>query len=163
MTKYCCVPGCKQTGGFQFPKDTLLRKHWCIAVRRETRSKKLWTPSKHSVVCKKHFKEEDFAKSPIERLRIDLVKGAVPSIFEFVKNKSSDEDVAILARRERNERRKTSGTKQIKLENSDVEAEETITNLSNNEATTVEDIDMLFQFDLYGNLFFISIRCIKAT
>ena len=148
ITKYCCVPSCKETGGFQFPTDPLLRKTWCIAVRRETKNKKLWTPSKHSVVCKKHFKEEDFAKSPIERLRRDLVKGAVPSIFEFVKNKSTEDKIA---RQERNERRKKAATEQTKSENSDVEVEESTFELSDiNDVTTLEENDTFFQFDLYG-------------
>jgi hypothetical protein len=156
MTKYCCVPGCKETGGFQFPADPLLRKGWCIAVRRQTKSKKLWTPSKHSVVCKKHFREEDFAKSPIERLRRDLVKGAVPSIFEFGKNKSPEEELAISARQQRNKQRHEAVSQHTRSENLDVETEESSVELSCiNDDTTLDENEMFFQFDLYGKLTYI--------
>jgi hypothetical protein len=153
MTKYCCVPCCKETGGFQFPTDPLLKKRWCIAIRRETKNKKLWTPSKHSVVCKKHFKEEDFAKSPFERLRKDLVKGAIPSIFDFVKNKSPAEEIAISARRERNEHRKKVSTVQPQSDNSDFEAEDSsIVDLPSFGDRSIEENEMFFEFDLYGKL-----------
>jgi len=85
MTNYCCVPGCRETGGFKFPKDPALCRKWQIAVRRETKNKKLWKPSVHSVVCAKHFQTKDFIKSNLERLRQDLVSGAIPSVFDFKK------------------------------------------------------------------------------
>lgn len=81
--KYCCVPGCKEPGGFKFPENPRLRNKWRRAIRREGPKKKLWKPTNHSVVCAKHFTEDDFAVSPIPRLRCDLVRGAVPSVFSF--------------------------------------------------------------------------------
>ena len=101
MTKYCCVPGCKGTGGFHFPKDPVLRKKWQIAVRRETAKKKLWKPTDHSVVCYDHFQESDFQKSQLERLRKDLVPGAIPTVFNFRKDESENEQLQKLERAER--------------------------------------------------------------
>jgi hypothetical protein len=68
--KYCCAAGCKETGGFLFPKDPVLRRKWAEAVGRKGPDNGLWMPSKHSVVCCKHFVEDDFIKniSPLPRL-----------------------------------------------------------------------------------------------
>ncbi len=60
MPDYCSVPLCKGFGGFHFPKDPVLRKKWQIAIKRQTKKKELWKPSKYSVVCEKHFLETDF-------------------------------------------------------------------------------------------------------
>lgn len=43
-------------GGHKFPKDN----QWLAAIRRDN-----YTPSKHSLVCKKHFNPDDYAL-PIE-------------------------------------------------------------------------------------------------
>ena len=51
----CCVPKCSKLGGHKFPNDPYLRKLWIIAIKRDQ-----WTPSKHSVVCKSHFAEDDY-------------------------------------------------------------------------------------------------------
>ena len=88
MTKYCCVPGCKETGGFQFPRDPVMRKKWQVAIRREAASKKLWKPTDHSIVCQRHFVESDFKKSNLERLRKDLIPGAIPTVFDFIRKVS---------------------------------------------------------------------------
>lgn len=57
----CCVPGCKNRGGHQFPSDPERKKLWVIAIRRiENKSGKLWTPSDYSVVCRQHLKEDDY-------------------------------------------------------------------------------------------------------
>ena len=45
-------------------------------------------PTDHSIICQKHFSGSDFQKSSLERLRRDLVPGAVPSIFDFVRKSS---------------------------------------------------------------------------
>ena len=60
----CCVPFCKTMGGHKFPKDTQLKNAWIIAIKRQKSKtdKTLWEPTKHSVVCKAHFKPEDLIK-----------------------------------------------------------------------------------------------------
>ena len=56
MPNYCSVPQCKGTGGFKLPlKSPNLLRAWTIAI-----SRKIWRPSKNSVVCAEHFKPEDF-------------------------------------------------------------------------------------------------------
>ena len=66
MPRYCCVPMCKSAvGGHLFPADRTLRQQWIVAIGRVDSSSqhKLWTPSPHSVVCHKHFKESDYQET----------------------------------------------------------------------------------------------------
>jgi len=66
MPGYCCVPMCKSAiGGHHFPSDQTLRQRWIVAIDRVDSSSqhKLWTPSRHSVVCHKHFKESDYRET----------------------------------------------------------------------------------------------------
>ena len=84
--RYCAVPKCTGTGGFSFPKDPELRKKWQVAIKRTTEKKKIWEPSKYSVVCELHFNKEDFNETNSAGfshqrrfLKIDLV----PSVFSF--------------------------------------------------------------------------------
>ncbi|KAK4289141.1 hypothetical protein Pmani_037873 [Petrolisthes manimaculis] len=59
----------------KFPKDGELLEKWLHNVRREN-----FTPSKHTRLCSKHFKEEDFDRTSLSCVR--LRSGAVPCIFE---------------------------------------------------------------------------------
>ena len=34
MTQYCCVPGCTQSGGNQFPVEKDLNLKWRVAIKR---------------------------------------------------------------------------------------------------------------------------------
>ena len=86
----CAVPDCKETGGFKFPSDKYLNTQWRIAIRRGIggKGKSLWKPNEYSVVCHKHFKEEDF-RIPVQsiaavggRARKNLKHGVVPTIFD---------------------------------------------------------------------------------
>jgi len=89
MPDYCSVPLCKGFGGFHFPKDPVLRKKWQIAIKRQTKKKELWKPSKYSVVCEKHFLETDFDQPKFlygEKRRKLLKDGVVPSVFPFKKS-----------------------------------------------------------------------------
>ena len=52
----------------------ILEKKWVRATRREN-----FSPNKHSRLCSKHFKEEDFDRS-LSKVR--LHSGTIPSIFE---------------------------------------------------------------------------------
>ena len=65
----CAVPDCKETGGFKFPSDKHLNTQWRIAIRRGIggKGKSLWKPNEYSVVCHKHFKEEDF-RIPVQSI-----------------------------------------------------------------------------------------------
>ena len=55
MQTCCCVPMCAKTNGHRFPSDPDLRKAWIIAIKRDS-----WKPSAHSIVCKAHFKPDDY-------------------------------------------------------------------------------------------------------
>ena len=58
----CSVPGCTQQGGHKFPNDSLLRKAWIIAIKRDHPGKKgkMWIPCQTARVCHSHFKDDDF-------------------------------------------------------------------------------------------------------
>jgi hypothetical protein len=101
MPAYCAVPLCKGFGGFHFPKDPLLCKKWQVAIRRQTSRKKLWKPTKNSVVCAKHFLESDFYQPKFlygEKRRRLLKKHAVPSVFPFA---ATEQPISVVARAER--------------------------------------------------------------
>jgi len=98
MPSPCCVPGCKSNyktyldagepavSVFTFPKDENLKTQWLRNIPR-----KAWSPSKYSVVCAKHFVENDIIKEDDYRLpdgsrqkvptKTRLKLNAVPSIF----------------------------------------------------------------------------------
>lgn len=68
---------------FRFPVHPELRLKWAVSIRRMRPDNKLWEPSKHSVICNEHFKEEDY----IHKQRISMLKkGVVPSIFSHSKD-----------------------------------------------------------------------------
>ena len=58
----CSVPGCSKKGrGHTFPNDENRRKAWVHAIRRVKNTKdQPWIPSQYSVVCRSHFKNEDY-------------------------------------------------------------------------------------------------------
>ena len=62
MPQYCCVPKCTSNkGGHRFPSDEALKLKWRVAIKRiDERSKKLWMPGRLDVVCRDHFKPEDY-------------------------------------------------------------------------------------------------------
>mgnify|MGYP005982137529 FL=1 len=74
MPRKCCVPGCNSNydseikkGGpvvsaFRFPKDEERKKLWLLAIPRKD-----FSPTANSVVCMKHFSEDDI-------IRYDLYK-----------------------------------------------------------------------------------------
>lgn len=81
---YCCVPYCRSSSRnkegvsfHQFPSNSDLFKQWLQVISRDNFTINDKSPS--SVVCSKHFKQEDFI--PGLKLR-KLVSNAVPSIFE---------------------------------------------------------------------------------
>ena len=81
----CCVPFCStRSQGHAFPSDSLLRKQWLHAIKRDK-----FRPTKHSRVCSSHFKEDDYLPQSWEsqhagiKRRKALKKGSVPSVFEW--------------------------------------------------------------------------------
>lgn len=51
----CCVPMCKNRGGYVFPKNKILKAKWINSIKLCK-----WKPTRTSVVCKSHFKETDY-------------------------------------------------------------------------------------------------------
>lgn len=93
---HCVAFGCneKSDGGnkgfFLFPKDIARQKQWIDAVgscRKIGENIIPWVPSKTSRLCKRHFVDDDFVRSPAVmesvglRLKLELKKTAVPSVF----------------------------------------------------------------------------------
>ena len=98
MVNKCCVPGCSSNYAssvnegrvtcFNFPSKQELQKQWIKKIPREN-----LVISKHTVVCVKHFKEEDIVRNDIlpgkngepdiiiPRKRLKLKSDAVPSLF----------------------------------------------------------------------------------
>lgn len=85
--KNCCVPFCKSKSinnklrFFQIPNDLKLRTLWLVAIKRRGEEPgTLWQPNEYSVVCEKHFTDDDFSKTYTKIQR--LLPGTVPSVFE---------------------------------------------------------------------------------
>ena len=98
MGHHCCVPDCSSnskvsgTSGLTFhafPMDPKERKQWILSVRRAD-YKKL-TVNKHTKVCSRHFREEDFIQSQGSKRRM-LKKGVVPSIFTWTNENQKIKD-----------------------------------------------------------------------
>ncbi|PSN55980.1 hypothetical protein C0J52_02156 [Blattella germanica] len=92
MGHQCCVPHCTASSRHagvtgitfhSFPVDPKERKEWILCVRRAD-YKKL-TVNKHTKVCSKHFKPEDFIQPQGTKRRL-LKKGVVPSIFSWTQS-----------------------------------------------------------------------------
>ncbi len=59
MPSTCCVPGCVNRGGFNFPKEKSRRDIWIANVCRDIPGSSLWEPSDNHRVCENHFRPED--------------------------------------------------------------------------------------------------------
>ncbi|XP_014679474.1 PREDICTED: uncharacterized protein LOC106819344 [Priapulus caudatus] len=103
MPTECCVPLCHERGGHAFPKSNQTRYiAWKKAVRR---GEKNWSPSKHAVVCKQHFDDDDYmgnTTSGTVRLQKRLKSTAIPHIFPWHDSPSESQ----MSRRERSFKRK---------------------------------------------------------
>ncbi|XP_060599464.1 uncharacterized protein LOC132753068 [Ruditapes philippinarum] len=111
---HCVAFGCrnKSDGGtkgfFLFPKDDTLRKKCTNAVkslRNVNGTLKPFVPTKTSRLCSRHFTDESFVHPPSIMnsvgltLKLQLVKGAVPTIFpeiEAFKNNNKPSSVSHL-------------------------------------------------------------------
>ncbi|XP_062583805.1 uncharacterized protein LOC134245540 [Saccostrea cucullata] len=89
----CCVPGCHERCGHQFPTEKSRRDKWIIAIKRlDEHTRKLWEPSKSAVVCKRHFKPDDYVTETIQGqkpLHGRLKSSSVPSIFCWTKSSAA--------------------------------------------------------------------------
>lgn len=91
MVKSCVAAYCANTSNdgisfLKFPSDPALRQQWIRQVRR-TRDQ--WSgPSKHSVLCARHFSEDCFEPDSAIAASMGLSKrrrlkpNAIPTIFE---------------------------------------------------------------------------------
>ncbi|XP_066578234.1 uncharacterized protein LOC136768083 [Amia ocellicauda] len=64
----------------RFPKDPVRRRQWREAIRRQTADRKLWEPSKNSVLCSRHFTLDMFDRTG---QTVRLRDNAVPTVFHF--------------------------------------------------------------------------------
>ncbi len=83
--EHCCVPLCQASSKYNgvlsfhtFPSDAETRRKWLVAIRRDN-----FKVTPHTRVCSRHFKKEDVREPQTETGRRLLVKGAVPSLFEW--------------------------------------------------------------------------------
>lgn len=90
----CSVTACRTATGYMFPRDEIVREKWIAALKKNQAVKTNWLPGKSAVVCKLHFRKEDFKVFPPwngTNIRNKLVKEAVPSIFsDFAEEKPSE-------------------------------------------------------------------------
>lgn len=84
MVYYCAVALCTNSSKNRpdlsfhiFPKDAKRRRVWKIFCRRADKEFKI---SRHSSICKEHFKEDDFRKTLTGR--VELKNTVKPSIFK---------------------------------------------------------------------------------
>lgn len=80
---HCCVPKCTGSSRYNstlsfhsFPIEPAVRAEWMRRIRRDN-----FSPTKHSRVCGRHFKVEDFVLTTggLKRLQ----KGSVPVLFPW--------------------------------------------------------------------------------
>ena len=70
---------------FKFPKDPVLRQKW---VKQAQRTKALWSPSEHSVLCSEHFDGNCFEPDSMLASQMGIQKrrrlkaDAIPTLFE---------------------------------------------------------------------------------
>ena len=59
----CCVPQCHERGGHTFPSDSEQRLRWIRAIKRlDEVTLKDWEPTPTAIVCKSHFKPDDYVQ-----------------------------------------------------------------------------------------------------
>ncbi|XP_061591062.1 uncharacterized protein LOC133456583 isoform X1 [Cololabis saira] len=82
---HCCVPLCTASAKFNgvlsfhgFPTRLDLRRHWLINIRRDN-----FTITSHTNVCSRHFAADQLIEPKTLNGRRRLIKGAVPTLFEW--------------------------------------------------------------------------------
>ena len=97
----CTAPGCligkigslkEGSRLFSFPENKTLRNRWIRQLRYDPQK---WKPGKNSYVCSKHFelkcfksKEDNVDKKGRPLKRLNLVDGAIPTIFKHNRPKT---------------------------------------------------------------------------
>lgn len=92
MPQNCCVPNCtkkkyrtesaEKISYFKFPDDTILKKCWLHAIRRD--EGKEFRVSENTKICSRHFKPEDLVKA-VGGQRVYVKAGVIPSRFSWSK------------------------------------------------------------------------------
>ncbi|XP_030610768.1 uncharacterized protein LOC115798161 [Archocentrus centrarchus] len=84
-SEHCCVPLCSASSKFNgvlsfhsFPTQSDLRKRWLINIRRDD-----FTLTTHTKVCSRHFATDQLIEPTTPDGRRRLIKGAVPTLFEW--------------------------------------------------------------------------------
>ncbi|XP_035239884.1 uncharacterized protein LOC118208975 [Anguilla anguilla] len=84
-SEHCCVPLCSASSKFNgilsfhgFPTHNDLRRQWLVTIRRDH-----FTISSHTKVCSRHFSTDQLIEPTTLNGRKRLVKGAVPTLFEW--------------------------------------------------------------------------------
>ncbi|KAF3835800.1 hypothetical protein F7725_028358 [Dissostichus mawsoni] len=102
-SEHCCVPLCKASAKFNgvlsfhgFPTKLELRRQWLIKIRRDN-----FTISSHSKVCSRHFATDQLIEPKTLDGRRRLVKGAVPTLFEWNHFTAQTQRASVWERRER--------------------------------------------------------------
>uniref|UniRef100_A0A3P9B2J7 THAP domain-containing protein 1 n=1 Tax=Maylandia zebra TaxID=106582 RepID=A0A3P9B2J7_9CICH len=82
---HCCVPLCSASAKFNgilsfhaFPTHSDLRRQWLVNIRRDH-----FTITSHTRVCCRHFASDQLIEPTTLDGRRRLIKGAVPTLFEW--------------------------------------------------------------------------------
>ncbi|XP_034062428.1 THAP domain-containing protein 2-like [Gymnodraco acuticeps] len=102
-SEHCCVPLCTASAKFNgvlsfhgFPTELELRRQWLVKIRRDN-----FTISSHSKVCSRHFATDQLIEPKTLDGRRRLVKGAVPTLFEWNHFTAQTPRASVWERRER--------------------------------------------------------------
>lgn len=84
-SEHCCVPLCLASSKFNgvlsfhgFPTQPDLRRQWLVSIRRDK-----FTITSHTKVCSQHFATDQLIEPTSPDGRRRLVKGDVPTLFEW--------------------------------------------------------------------------------
>nr|XP_024656966.1 THAP domain-containing protein 2-like [Maylandia zebra] len=84
-SEHCCVPLCSASAKFNgilsfhaFPTHSDLRRQWLVNIRRDH-----FTITSHTRVCCRHFASDQLIEPTTLDGRRRLIKGAVPTLFEW--------------------------------------------------------------------------------
>uniref|UniRef100_A0A3B3XF27 THAP domain-containing protein 1 n=1 Tax=Poecilia mexicana TaxID=48701 RepID=A0A3B3XF27_9TELE len=98
--RHCCVPFCsassKCNSFHSFPTDSDLRKQWLINIRRDP-----YTVTAHTKICSGHFTSDQLIEPTSLTGGRRLVKGAVPTLFQWNICEGKTEPPPPLQKRER--------------------------------------------------------------
>nr|XP_024215411.1 uncharacterized protein LOC106677676 isoform X3 [Halyomorpha halys] len=110
-----------------FPSDPEDRRKWIRAVRRKN-----WIPTKSSKLCSKHFKAEDFDRSPFYS---KLNKGVVPSIIDGYPEYYKLNQTEVRIHEEENEKSESEGEDQSTSDRFVIQPNLNVTSVSQSSTT----------------------------